>query len=301
MDFSNGYRCGRGPRDTALALREIIRRGSFRWVVDADIKGFFDNIDHDWMIRMLGERISDKAFLNLIRKWLKAGILEEDGKVINPVTGTPQGGSISAILANIYLHYALDLWFEKRIIPNCKGQVRIMRFADDFVCCFQYMDEANAFYRALGERLSKFKLTLSEEKCKIIRFTRYITSNSEAFTFLGFEYRWTTCRKGKPLIKLRTSRKKIKLAINSLTSWIRENRSKKLKELMATYKLKLQGHWNYYGVRGNFDSLKEYYDRTMESVFKWLNRRSQRKSYCWEGYKEMLKYFNIPFPKIMAQ
>lgn len=300
-DFSNGYRRGRGPRNTALELRRRIQFGRFRWIADIDIKGFFDNINHDWMIRMLQERINDKAFLNLIRNWLEAGILEEDGKIINPVTGTPQGGSISAVLANIYLHYALDLWFEKRIIPKCGGDVSIMRYADDFVCCFQYRDEANAFYGALKERLSKFGLSLSEKKCKVIKFTRFITSENESFVFLGFEYRWGVSRNGKPVIRLKTAKKKFKLALNSIKSWIKTNRSLKLKELMVAYRQKLQGHWNYYGVCGNSPSMNTFFWEANKIVFKWLNRRSQRKSYNWEGFRNMLEHFKIPKPKIIAQ
>jgi len=152
LDCSHGYRRGRGPRSAALQLGATLQRGRFRWVVDADIKGFFDNISHDWMIRMLAERINDRAFLGLIRKWLKAGILEEDGQVVNPTTGTPQGGIVSAILANIHLHYALDLWFEKVVKPHCRGDAVMMRYADDFVCCFQLAEDAHRFHAALVPR-----------------------------------------------------------------------------------------------------------------------------------------------------
>jgi RNA-directed DNA polymerase len=145
LPFSHGYRRGKGPQKAALKLSEQIHRGRFRWILDADIKGFFDNLDHDWLIRMLSERIEDSTFLRLIKKWLKAGILEEDGKVIYPVTGTPQGGIVSAVLANIYLHYALDIWFEKVVKPRCEGEVMLMRYADDFVVCFQYHSDARRF------------------------------------------------------------------------------------------------------------------------------------------------------------
>ena len=153
MPCSHGYGRGKGPQRAALELSKSIHRGRYRWIVDADIKGFFDNLDHDWLMKMLEQRIDDRRFLNLIRKWLKAGILEEDGKVIFPVTGTPQGGIVSAVLANIYLHFALDRWFERVVKPRCQGDVMLMRFADDFVCCFQYGDEAQQFYDDLGKRL----------------------------------------------------------------------------------------------------------------------------------------------------
>lgn len=145
LPSSHGYRRGKGPQKAALKLSEQIHRGPYGWVFDADIKGFFDNIDHYWMPRMLEHRIRDRSFIGLIRKWLKAGILEEDGKIIYPVTGTPQDGVISAVLANIYLHYVLDLWFEKAVKPRLKGKAFIMRFADDFVCCFQYYGDLRRF------------------------------------------------------------------------------------------------------------------------------------------------------------
>ena len=301
MNFSHGYRSGRGPRNTALDIRRQIQCGRYRWVIDADIKGFFDNIDHDWMIRMLEERVEDKSFLKLIRKWLKAGILEEDGKIISPVTGTPQGGSISAVLANIYLHFALDLWFEKKVKPQCRGDVTIIRFADDFICCFQYSDDANRCLKALSPRLFKFNLELSETKTQLICFTRFKTCNNKSFIFLGFEFKWETARSGKPVVRLKTAKKKYKVAIQSVKSWIKSNRSIRIKELMKTYKSKLQGHWNYYGVCGNFEMLQKFYWNSNRIIFKWLNRRSQRKSYNWNGFSNLLVYYRIPRPKIVAR
>jgi RNA-directed DNA polymerase len=299
--FSHGYRRGKGPQKAALKLSELIHRGKFRWILDADIKGFFDNLDHEWLIRMLSERIKDSSFLRLIKKWLKAGILEEDGKVIYPVTGTPQGGIVSAVLANIYLHYVLDIWFEKVVKPRCEGDVILMRYADDFVVCFQYHRDAQRFYEVLGKRLGKFGLELSKEKTRLIEFTRFKTEKSEVFTFLGFEYRWGVSREGKPLVKMRTSKKKYKLAISNLLIWIKKERSKLgTRALFIKLRQKLQGHWNYYGVCGNFEMLWKYYYQAKEMMFKWLNRRSQRKSCTWEGFKRMLEYYKIPRPRIIG-
>ena len=159
LPCSHGYRRGKGPQRAALELSQTLHRGRYGWIVDADIKGFFDNMDHEWIMRMLEQRIKDTAFLKLIRKWLKAGILEEDGQVIHPITGTPQGGTVSAVLANIYLHYVLDLWFEKVVKPHCRGDAMMIRFADDFVCAFQYHEDMEQFYKVLDKRLGKFKLT----------------------------------------------------------------------------------------------------------------------------------------------
>ena len=301
MPFSHGYRRGKGPQKAALKLSEQIHRGKFRWVLDADIKGFFDNLNHDWLIRMLSERIKDSSFLRLIKKWLKAGILEEDGKVIFPVTGTPQGGVISAVLANIYLHYVLDIWFEKVVKPRCEGDVMLMRYADDFVVCFQYHRDARRFYDVIEKRLNKFGLELSKEKTRLIKFTRFKTEDSEMFTFLGFEYRWGLSRKGKPLVKMRTAKKKFKVAIANLQGWIKKKRSKLgTRALFGKLRQKLQGHFNYYGVSGNFEMLWKYYHQALEIMFKWLNRRSQRKSCTFERFMGMVEYFRIPRPRIIG-
>ena len=301
LPSSHGYRRGKGPQKAALALSEQIHRGPYGWVYDADIKGFFDNIDHDWMIRMLAHRIDDQSFLRLIRKWLKAGILEEDGKVIYPVTGTPQGGVISAVLANIYLHYVLDLWFAKAVKPRLKGKAIIMRFADDFVCCFQYYEDLRRFRSVISRRLGKFNLELSGTKTRIIRFTRFETRKSKSFTFLGFEYRWDRSRKGKPIVRMRTAKKKFKMALQSMKQWIR-TASKELNTaaFMVQLRPRLQGHFNYYGVCGNIMRLNAFYRQVIHMVYKWLNRRSQRKSCNWKGFDAMLKYYSIPRPRIIG-
>ena len=301
LPCSHGYRRGKGPQRAALELSKNLHRGRFGWIVDADIKGFFDNMDHEWLMRMLEQRINDKRFLGLIRKWLKAGILEEDGQVIYPVTGTPQGGIVSSVLANIYLHFALDLWFEKVVKPRCRGDVMLMRYADDFICAFQYHGDMKRFYNVLGKRLGKFKLELSSEKTCVIRFTRFETEKSEVFTFLGFEYRWGRSRSGKPLVKMRTSKKKFQSALASIQSWIRANRNKlRTAAIMRKLRQKLLGHWNYYGVSGNIGMLRVYYNQVCKIVFKWLNRRSQRKSCNWHGFNEMLKHFKMPQPRIVG-
>lgn len=296
---SHGYRRGHGPRKAALELSQRLHRGRFRWILDADISGFFDNIDHDWMIRMLEQRISDRRFLRLIRKWLKAGILEEDGKVLYPITGTPQGGVISAVLANIYLHFALDLWFDRVVKRHCRGDVMMTRFADDFVCCFQYADDAHRFHAALGPRLGKFGLTLSTEKTKLIRFTRFETEGGATFDFLGFTYRWDRSRTGKPLVRMATSGKKFKASLQAMTIWLKKERCHlRTRELFATLIRKVRGHCNYYGVSGNMPRLDSWCYEVRRLVFKWLNRRSQRRSCNWDGFNAMWKHFGVPSPRI---
>jgi hypothetical protein len=250
---------------------------------------------------MLEQRIEDRAFIGLIRKWLKAGILEIDGKVISPVTGTPQGGVVSAVLANIYLHYVLDLWFEKIVKPRCGGDALLMRFADDYVCCFQYHRDLQNVKRDMGKRLGKFNLELSQEKTRIIKFTRFETRNSQSFVFLGFEFRWGLSKKNKPLVKMRTAKVKFRMALAALTKWIKIERfASDMVNIMDGLSAKLLGHFNYYGVSGNMDMLKSYYSQALRIVFKWLNRRSQRKSYNWNGFSELLKQFKVPQPRIIG-
>ena len=298
LDVSYGYRPWRGPQDAVRDLTRKLQFGRFSHIVEADIRGFFDNIDHSWMIRMLEERINDRAFLRLIKKWLKAGILDISGEVIHPATGTPQGGIVSPILANVYLHYALDLWFEKRIKRECNGEALIIRYADDFVCAFQYQQDAELFYQRLNERLEKFGLEVCPEKTRILPFSRSMLKESETFDFLGFEFRRAISRKFKPIIRRRTSRKKLRASIAAFTEWIKTNRNKKISKLMKTLSSKYRGYWNYYGVIGNYDSLKTFYYYTIRILFKWLNRRSQRLSYNWAGLKDLLKQFLIPAPRI---
>jgi group II intron reverse transcriptase/maturase len=301
LPCSHGYRQGKGPQRAALELSKRIHRGRFGWIVDADIKGFFDNLDHDWLMRMLEQRIDDRRFLGLIRKWLKAGILEEDGKIIYPVTGTPQGGIVSAVLANIYLHYALDRWFEEVVKPRSKGDVMLMRFADDFVCCFQSQPEVKQFYEELVPRLGKFKLELAEAKTRVLKFTRFETKVNEYFSFLGFDFRWGLSKAGKPLVMMRTAKKKFQAALTAILNWIKGDRCKLSTTAIFT-KLgqKLLGHFNYYGVSGNCGMLKRFYREVCRVMFKWLNRRSQRKSCNWQGFTEMLLHFKIPSPRIIG-
>ena len=206
LDCSYGYRRGRSAREAVKELTFELQFGRYGYVVEVDIRSFFDHIDHDWLLRMLEERIDDRRFLRLIQKWLKAGILAEDGKVLHPETGCPQGGVVSPVLANIYLHYVLDLWLEHVVKPRCSMQSTMFRYADDVVFAFQRGEEAREFFGALSRRLAKFGLELSEEKSGIVRFSRFHTGKkAESFDFLGFEYRWCVDRSGVPRVTRRTT------------------------------------------------------------------------------------------------
>ncbi len=299
LDMSWGYRPGRGPREASRVLSDALVRGKFGWAVEADIRGFFDNISHEWMLRMVEKRVDDQAFVRLIAKWLRAGVMEEGGKVLHPVTGTPQGGIISPILANIYLHYVLDLWFARRVQPGCRGEAYMMRYADDWVCMFQYQEDARRCEQALPERLGKFGLEVAPEKTRKLRFSRFDLEPNEAFEFLGFEFRWVLSRKGKPRIQRRTAPKKLKQSVDEFTEWIKKNRHQRTTTLMFKLRSKLRGYWNYYGVRGNYQSLHRYWRQVAKLLFKWLNRRSHRRSYTWQGFYDLLRDFDIPKPRIV--
>lgn len=297
LSHSFGYRPKTGARQAVQFVTRTIQFGRFTYIVDADIKGFFDTIDHEWLIQMLEERIDDRSFIRLIRKWLKAGILDTEGKVLDPVAGTPQGGIVSPVLANIYLHYVLDLWFEKKVKPNCDGDVFICRYADDFVCGFQYARDAEKFYRVLGKRLDKFKLQLAEDKTKILKFSRFFKYKT-SFDFLGFEFRWGVDRNGKDYLNRCTSRKKFNASLKNFKVWCKESRNFRLQKLFDLLNAKLRGYYNYYGMIGNSNSLSVFYFLAMRILYKWLNRRSQRRSFNYEEFKQALKYYGVLKPKI---
>lgn len=303
QDFLNnsyGYRPKVGAQKAVQDLTKELM-GKYNYVVEADIRSYFDNIDHQWLIKMLEVRIKDQALIRLIKKWLKAGILDMDGKIINPLTGSPQGSVISPILANIYLHYALDLWFEKKVKPNSIGETYICRLADDFICAFRYKEDAKRFYNALGKRLGKFELELAEEKTKIVYFSRFRKHENSSFEFLGFEFRWELSRNGRDTITRRTSRNKLRKSLKAFTVWCKQNRNKKIKKIVGMLNVKFRGYFNYYGVMSNSKGLSQFYYEAKKILYKWLNRRSQRKSFDWEEFKEKMEWYGLIKPRIVER
>jgi len=296
LPVSYGYRPRRGAKDAVGDLTYELQFGRYGYVVEADIQGFFDTIGHGWLLRMLGERIDDKPFLGLIDTWLKAGILERDGTIVHPHTGTPQGGVISPVLANIYLHYVLDLWFERVVKRHCQGQAQLIRYADDFVCAFQYRREAEAFYRVLPKRLNKFALGVAREKTCIHRFSRFHPSRQRRFVFLGFEFYWEADSKGVPRVWRRTAKAKLRGSIKACKEWLMANRHKRIDALLTTLNRKLRGHYNYFRVVGNSRGLWTFYKEVVKLLYKWLNRRSQRRSLTWPKLKRLLERFAVPRP-----
>jgi RNA-directed DNA polymerase len=295
-----GYRPGMGALDAIDTLTVKLQFGHYHYVVEADIKGFFDNMDHDWMIRMLEERIEDRAVLGLIRKWLRAGILDTTGAILPPVTGTPQGGVVSPVLSNVYLHYVLDLWCANVIKSQCRGEACLLRYADDYICAFEYQAEAERFYAALGPRLEKFGLTLAAEKTRILPFSRHQPPGQGRFEFLGVELYWGRDRAGKAHLKRRTARAKLRASLPRFTQWGRENRHRRLRELFQQVNGKLRGYYHYYGVHGNSTSLQQFFDGVVRILLKWLNRRSQRPSYNWQGFTALLEHFKVARPRIVG-
>jgi hypothetical protein len=220
-----------------------------------------------------------------------------DGQVVHPATGTPQGGVVSPVLANIYLHYALDLWFHRRITRRCRGEACLIRYADDFVCAFEHAEEAERFLVELESRMGKFGLRLSPRKTRRFRFSRR-GNGSESFDFLGFEFRWGRDRQGRPHLKRRTSRKRLQASLKRFTEWCRTNRHRRIVDLFDELNQKLAGYYRYYGIYGNTRSLWQFHFTMLRILYKWLNRRSQPRCYNWTGFRELIRSLLIPRPRL---
>ena len=297
MDFSYGFRQGRSCHHAIKILDRIIMREEVNFVVDADIKGFFDNVNHDWLIKFLEHDIDDKCFVRYAKRILKSGIMEQ-GKFFESDKGTPQGGLISPILANVYLHYVLDLWFERIIKKQCKGYAQIVRYADDFVCCFQYENEATGFYEMLKERLGKFGLEIAADKSKIIKFGKYSSGCRDTFDFLGFTHLNGVSRKGWYKLVHITSNKKLKVKIQVVKKWLIDNIQLPIKQLIKTLNTKLVGHYRYYGITDNTHRMQKFKRIIERQLFCTLRRRGQKHKLNMEKFSTMLKYNPITNPKI---
>lgn len=300
MKFSYGFRKGMNAHGAVARINLLMMRKKLNYVVDADIKGFFDNVDHKWLIKFLENDIEDKRFIRYINRFLIAGVME-DGRVIESDKGTPQGGLISPVLANVYLHYVLDLWFEKQIKKNYKGQAQIVRYADDFVCMFQYESEAKRFYQELKERLSEFGLELAEDKSKIMPFGRFAKENHnsrETFDFLGFTFINGKTRTDKYRVEIRTSEKKLKLKRRAVRKWLKVVHQLPIDSIIDKLNRKIVGHYAYYGISGNYRSLLKFYHYVKRTLYKMLNRRSQRRYLNWERFYKKLERKPIVKPQL---
>ena len=301
-----GFRPNRGCHEAIKEVYQRISYGKISYIVDADIKGFFDHIDHDWMMKFLEWNIQDKNLLWLIRKYLKAGIMEQ-GKFEPTEEGSAQGSAMSPMLANIYMHHVLTLWFKLVVQREMQGECFLVNFADDFVAGFQYKWEAENYYKLLKERMEKFGLQLEDSKSRLLQSGAYIARAKQksgecirlqTFDFLGFTFYCGRSRKGMPYIMPKTSSKKFRQKIRGIKVWLYANRDQPLKKLMGMLNLKLIGHYRYYGISFNGRMISNYKQQVRELLFKVLNRRSDRKSYTREGFIEMLKYYPLAMPKI---
>ena len=305
LDNMYGFRPNRSCHKAIKYVHKSISTTRINYIVDADIKGFFDHIDHNWLIKFLEYNIKDPNIIGLVKKYLKAGIMDK-GQYVSTEEGSAQGNIISPVLANIYMHFVLVLWYKEIIEKRAEGETFLVVYADDFIAGFQYQREAEAYYEALKKRMSKFGLELESSKSKIIKFGKFAERNRKAlgqgkpetFDFLGLTFYCSKTRKGKPCIKVKTSKKKFRQKVKAMKAWLYENRDIRVKDLIDKLNIKLIGHYRYYGISHNGRMLNNFRQRTIELLFKVLNRRSNRRSYNWEGFTEMLRYYKLPYPKI---
>jgi group II intron reverse transcriptase/maturase len=296
-DFSYGFRPNRGCHQALEVLNKKLW-GWTNWVVDADIKQFFDTVNHKWLMKFLEHDIEDKNFLRYVTRFLKAGIMEE-GKYYDVDAGVPQGGLISPVLANVYLHYVLDMWFAEVVTKWSKGRAEMVRYADDVVFCFENEEDAVGFYRALKARLKKFNLELSEEKSKIIKFGRNTGDGAGKFDFLGFTHISGKSSKGTLCVRRITSQKKLKVKRQAVKKWLQENRHAPIKLLIEKLNKKLRGHYNYYGVISNYKAMDSFHLYVTGRLFAALNRRGAKKDLTFEQFNKLLTVYPILRPKIV--
>lgn len=304
LGFSYGFRPGRSPHHALDATSVALVKRKVNWVLDADISGFFDTIDHEWLIKFIKHRIADKRVIRHIKKWLKAGVLDE-GKRQCSIEGTPQGGSISPLLANIYLHYVFDLWADKWRNCQASGDAIIVRFADDIVVGFQYRHEAEAFQRALRERFQKFNLSLHSKKTRLIEFGRYAANNRkrrgegkpETFDFLGFTHMCSQTRHGAFIVRRKTIRQRMRRKLQEIKILLRSRMNWRKAKVGAWLRQVLLGHFRYYGVPLNGECLRTMRYLVTRMWFKILNRRSHMRSMSWKQMSRLADKW-LPVPHI---
>lgn len=306
LDCSYGFRPERNCHQALRELNDLVTFQPVNHIVEADIKGFFDSVSHEALLEFIGIRINDSTFLGLIKRFLEAGYID-DGLLVKSDTGTPQGSILSPMLANIFLHYVLDKWFETSVKSHVRGFCELVRYADDYVCVVRYADDAKRIERGLHNRFNKYGLELHPAKSQNFSFGRFERENAKAqnrrantFDFLGFTHYCDTSRKGRFKIGRKTSRKKYTVKLKEMNKWLKAIRSKvETKEWWKVLKAKLRGHFQYYGVSENYRGIVRFYKDTMKLVFKWLNRRSQKRSMNWENFTEYLTYYPLPKPRIV--
>ena len=305
LDCSYGFRPNRSCHQALKALSGLISGHPANHIVESDVKGFFDNVSHEILMGFLRIRIADTALLTLIGKFLKAGYID-DALLVRTEKGTPQGSILSPILANVFLHYVLDTWFEATVKNHVRGFCGMVRYADDFVCVAQYADDAEKIEKGLKNRFEKYGLQIHPEKSRRISFGRFERENAarqnrkpNSFDFLGFTHYCDKTRKGKFKVGRKTSRAKFSSKCQDMNNWLKSVRNQvKTKEWWEILKSKLRGHYQYYGVSENYRGVMNYYKVTLRLLRKWLNRRSQKKKICWDKFNQYLEKYPLPKPKI---
>ena len=285
-------------------LGQIIATKKVNWISDADIAGFFDNVSHERLVELLGTRIKDPRMLWLIGRFLKAGVMIE-GCRWDTDEGVAQGSSLSPLLANVYLHYVLDQWFERDVRPRMQGEAYLIRYADDFIAAFELESDARRFQTVLPKRLARFSLQLAEEKTKLLRFGRFARRECQrhgegapgTFDFLGFTHYCGTSRAGRFKLKRKTAKKKFKAKVRALKDWFHHHLTTPLSEMWATLNAKLRGHYQYYGINDNWPWLMKFRGMAKWLAYRWLNRRSQSKSMNWSEFHAYAARHELASPR----
>ena len=304
LDCSYGFRPGRSQHQALDEVRRVTFTRPTGWILEIDISSYFDKIVRGILIEMVEKRVSDGSVLRLIQKWIKVGVIE-DGKLLMSEAGTGQGQPISPLLANIYLHHVLDVWFEEVVKPRLKGEAYEIRFADDAILCFQYREDAEKVMRVLPKRFEKYGLTLHPEKTRLIEFGRDAARNAkkqgkrpETFDFLGFTHLCDRSRKGKFAVHVRTIAKRLRRGLKAIADWCKQHRHEPVSEQQKALNAKLRGHYQYYGRPSNYCCIMQFYRRVRRIWREWLSRRTRGRPLTWERYSALLRQHPLLLPRI---
>ncbi len=301
--FSYGFRENKSAHEAIRAIREQCMKLNIGWIYDADITGFFDNIDRKWLRKFLKQRVNDGGLLRLIGKWLNAGVLDGEN-ITYSEKGTPQGGIVSPLLANIYLHHVLDDWFEREVKPRMRGRCFIVRFADDFIIGCEREDDARRIEEILPKRFERFGLTIHPQKSRLLSFgkpaySKEITRGDNTFDFPGFTHYWARSRQGNWVIKRKTSSKRVRKTIVAMREWCRQNMHRPLEEQYRILSWKLRGHFQYFGVRCNMRAMEAVRYFVRRGWKYWLSRRCHKKAMDWGKFEKLQESMLLPLPKIV--